>query len=176
MLDLLLILIALACAPYMVARMLRLPSPPSPRQIWRCVAPVVGPAAGLLLYGAKRLLAYDWQPQPHERPRWLRGEASSVFGSTSVELPADKTDRQTDERVSAASKRPAPPVVDRTRAGIIYTLLREGWTTSEMRPWLRGDNNTISAEIAEARKRLGLAAPERTLTVRDYRGEREIAL
>ena len=116
---------------------------------------------------------------------WLASFIAGAFRSFSVssvsvnQAPpngADEADRQTDKRVSAASMAPPPQQLDRSRSGMIYTLLRDGWTTSEMRPWLRGDNNTISAEINEAKKRLGLCEPERTIRVRDHAGEREIAL
>lgn len=118
--------------------------------------------------------------QAREEQRAREPKVSSVSVKLAQSSAADETDRQTDKRVSAASGQPTPQQVDRTRAGIIYTLVRDGWTTSEMRPWLRGDNNTISAEIAEARNRLNMASESRIIAVRTHengqRVERDIAL
>lgn len=99
----------------------------------------------------------------------------------SVELPSqtNQTKKQTDQqttRPSAISPKPPRFALDRTRSAVLEELLTCGWTITDLRREniLRGDNVTISQEVAEARKRLGLADPDRTLKIRDEKGERVI--
>lgn len=70
--ELILILLALACAPYMLARMLRLPAPPSPAELWAAVSPAIGPAVELLGYLVKRTVAFGWEPTVEEKPALIR--------------------------------------------------------------------------------------------------------
>lgn len=79
-------------------------------------------------------------------------------------------------RPSAISPKPPRLALDKTRAAVLEELLTHGWTITDLRREniLRGDNATISQEVAETRKRLGLADPDRTIKVRDEKGERVI--
>lgn len=99
----------------------------------------------------------------------------------SVELPSQtsrqttQTDRQT-TRPSVLPPKPPRFALDRTRQAVLDELLTHGWTITDLRREniLRGDNVTISQEVIETRKRLGLADPDRTLKIRDEKGERVI--
>jgi hypothetical protein len=64
--------------------------------------------------------------------------------------------------------------VDRTKAAVIELLVYSDWTTAEIRTVVKGENATIGAEVDAARKKLGVDPPERTLRVRDEKGERVI--
>ena len=77
LLELIILLLALCCAPYMLARALGLPKPPTPAALWHIVAPVVVPVVELLGYGFKRSIAYKWEPTPEDRPRLLHPYMSS---------------------------------------------------------------------------------------------------
>lgn len=109
---------------------------------------------------------------------------SNVWGDAplrSVELPSQtsrqtaQTDQQT-TRPSALPPKPPRFALDRTRQAVLEELLTHGWTITDLRREniLRGDNATISQEVIETRKRLGLADPDRTLKIRDEKGERVI--
>lgn len=112
---------------------------------------------------------------------WPLSRVSTRSAVRSVELPSQtsrqttQTDQQT-ARPSVVSPKAPRLAVDRTRAAVLEELLTCGWTITDLRREniLRGDNATISQEVAEARKRLGLADPDRTIKVRDEKGERVI--
>jgi hypothetical protein len=90
---------------------------------------------------------------------------------------ADKADRLADRPSVSADNLEVPRLqLDRTRAAVIEELLTHGWTVADLRREgiLRGDNGAIGAEIDAARKRLGIAPPDRTLRVRDSSGARVI--
>ena len=175
--DLVIVLIALIAAPYMLARMLKLPSPPSPRMIWRAVAPTIKPTLAIIGYLCKRALAYQWQPEPHEIPVWLRGDqVSSVSTMSSDE---NETDGRTDadgRSVPALYEAAERLQLDVSRRNTIDILVLAGGDVPKIRTIIKGANDAIGVEVAEARKRLGIEAPERTLMVRDHEGEREIAM
>lgn len=72
------------------------------------------------------------------------------------------TDRRADRlSVSAAIEKPPRLQLDRTRGALIEELLTLGWTMTDFRreQIFRGDNNKISAEVEDARQRLGISAP-----------------
>lgn len=96
-------------------------------------------------------------------------------------------DQDTDERTERTDGADEPSVsvvnqllsrleVDRTKAAVIELLVYSDWTTAEIRAVLKGENAAIGAEVDAARKRLGIAPPDRQLRVRDERGERLIPL
>src|SRR5687768_4809413 len=104
--DLFLVLLALACAPYMLARMLRMPEPPTPRALWAVVRPalvsawvvvwpIVRVGLGLLGYGLKRAFAFAWEPTEEEKPALLRGPRY-VIDEEGVITQDGQTDTQTD--------------------------------------------------------------------------------
>lgn len=109
---------------------------------------------------------------------------SSIWGNAPLHYvtPPAQTSRQTtqtDQQTARPSALPPQPprfALDRTRQAVIEELLTHGWTVTDLRREgvLRGDNDTISKEVAETRKRLGLADPDRTIKVRDEKGERVI--
>jgi len=94
--------------------------------------------AGLCrLYGVK-----DFQPAP-ARPAPLP--------------PPEPADRQTDRLADALLlAQTTPPTaadalrVDRTRTALIAVLVDSGWSVSEIRAVVKGDNTAISAEVAAA--------------------------
>lgn len=178
MLELLIILVALCCAPYMLAGMFRLTPPPSPPQLWRVVAPAVVPA--LVVTG--RVIAFSWyyvkpfmfhgyKRAPEERPR-----LSTVSSAHYVEQDADEAADEAADEVSALFEAARRLQVDRTRPAIIDTLLLAGWEPGAVRGAVRGDNNVVQAEINAARVRLGLKEPGRVIPMRDSNGTREVAL
>lgn len=112
---------------------------------------------------------------------WPLSRVSTRPPNHSVELPlqTNQTKKQTDQqttRPSAISPKPPRLALDKTRAAVLEELLTHGWTITDLRREniLRGDNATISQEVAETRKRLGLADPDRTIKIRDEKGERVI--
>lgn len=163
--ELILILLALACAPYMLARMLRLPAPPSPAELWAAVSPAVGPAIELLGYLVKRAIAFGWEPTEEELPRLLRPTRYVVSESGEI-TPDGQTDGQTDP-VSAPDSTIARLELDRTRAAVIDVLVQAGWDVGRIRATLKGDNGAIGTEVAAARERFGLDTPSRTIGVSD---------
>lgn len=85
--NLIVILLALACAPYMLARMFRLPAPPSPAILLRASWPMVlmllrafGLVLALLWYGFKRSAFYGWKHTPEDQPYLMRLITSSEEG------------------------------------------------------------------------------------------------
>lgn len=177
MIDLIIIFVALCAAPYMLAKMLKLPAPPSPRMIFSVIGPVFLGGLGLLGYLLKRAFAYQWQPEPHEVHHWVRGgEVSSVSITSSGESGTDtRTDGRTDP-VSALHEAAEELQLDRSRKSIIYILVLAGWDVGAVRAVLKGANDAIGVEVAEVRKQLGIDAPIRMIAVRDQSGEREIAI
>jgi hypothetical protein len=99
----------------------------------------------------------------------------SVKLSSQTDRQTTQTDQQT-ARLSAIPLERRRLALDKTRAAVLEELLTCGWTITDLRREniLRGDNDTISKEVAETRKRLGLSDPDRTIKVRDERGERVI--
>lgn len=96
-------------------------------------------------------------------------------GNISADEEADEqTNNQTDEG-SAIYDAIAYLQVDRTRIAIIDTLVRAEWSVDMIRKHLKGDTTIVTAEIAEAKRRLGITLSERTLTVSDNGQKREIA-
>lgn len=112
---------------------------------------------------------------------WPLSKVSTRPAIRSVELPSQtsrqttQTDQQT-TRLSVLPPKPPRFALDRTRQAVLDELLTHGWTITDLRREniLRGDNVTISQEVAETRKRLGLSDPDRTIKVRDEKGERVI--
>lgn len=88
----------------------------------------------------------------------------------------ERTDGTDEPRVSAVDPFFDRLQLDRTKTVVIEILVYSGWTTGEIRSILKGENAAIGAEVEAARQRLGIAAPERTLRVRDGRSERVIPL
>lgn len=98
----------------------------------------------------------------------------------SREKPQTAADQQTDRAdrpsVSADSLEVPRLQLDKTKTAIIELLVYNGWQAGEIRSVLKGDNGVIGTEVEAARKRLGIDLPERTLKVRDEKGERVISM
>lgn len=89
--------------------------------------------------------------------------------NTSVRVPSpDPTQTAPDQQTDGADRRASAGLsgdprhcpalrLDRTKAGLITTLVYNEWTVSEIRAALKGDNTVLGQEIAEARERLGMA-------------------
>lgn len=69
------------------------------------------------------------------------------------------TDEQTDEQTdqSAAVPMPLAPIaLDRSRKAVVKQLVQAGWSTSQIRAVVKGDNGEIGEEIREAKQALGM--------------------
>ncbi len=129
-------------------------------------------AGGLLTMGLVSMLI-GWLARVWDR---------IVNRSQVVASPAQTTDRQTDQ-----TDRQTNPVfagdewldrleVDRSKAALIELLVYSGWQVGEIRNVVKGDSTAIGVEVAAARQRLGIDPLERTLRVKDERGERVIPI
>lgn len=94
--------------------------------------------------------------------------------------PDGRTDGRTDAGILARTE--LPPVVaalrlDRTRAALIAVLVDSGWSVTEIRAVVKGENAAISAEVAEATNALaaGKTGARKPLIARDAQGERELS-
>lgn len=88
----------------------------------------------------------------------------------------ERTDEADGPSVSALLTSIGKMELDRTRAPIIELMVYSGWTTAEIRAVLKGENAALGAEVEATRKRLGVVTPDRTLRVKDEKGERMISL
>lgn len=91
-------------------------------------------------------------------------EGEPEAGQTTPDQQTDQTDRadgRGGNAVSVVQSEPPRFAVDRTRRAVLEELLTHGWTVTDLRREgiLRGDNVAISAEVAEARKSLGMEPP-----------------
>lgn len=143
----------------------------------------------ILFLGVLCVLGFMWLVS--RVARWTRGEAPLLPEwvsrvSVDVRPPGEKlpewfgkqttqTNRQTTHS-PAISRETRRLALDKTRAAVLEELLTCGWTITDLRREniLRGDSTTIGHEVAEVRKRLGLSDPDRTLKIRDEKGERVI--
>lgn len=81
-------------------------------------------------------------------------------------LSASSASRQTDSHgVSEALQWIERMRLDRTRITLIELMVYTGWPVGEIRGLLKGDNTVLSAEIEQARRRLGVAEPPRVIPV-----------
>jgi hypothetical protein len=175
--DTVILLLALVAAPYMLAGMLNLPSPPSPGILWRAIAPALRGALCLLWYVLKRGFAYGWQPEPHERPQWLRDDQVSSVSVASGNENDEKEWTDGDGRYVSALYEAADRLeLDVSRRNTIDILVLAGADIPKIRSIIKGENSTIGTEVTEARQRLGVEPPGRTIMVRDHEGKREIPL
>lgn len=67
---------------------------------------------------------------------------------------ADEADRQTADQVSGDARAGAALRLDRSKKAIVKALLLSGWTVSQIRGQLKGDNNVLSQEIMQVQKEL----------------------
>lgn len=99
------------------------------------------------------------------RPYPVRGEKPLTAGEhvpertrlVMSESPAKpQTDRQTDRDrpVSVAADDLTALRLDRTRAGVVKALVAAGWSASEIRGVVKGDNGDIGREVQAAREAL----------------------
>lgn len=86
----------------------------------------------------------------------------------------DQTDRPDRPSVSADDLRVGRLQLDRTKSAVIDVLVYNGWGVGDIRAVLKGDNGATGVEVDAARKKLGIEPPERTMRVRDEKGERVI--
>lgn len=96
-------------------------------------------------------------------------EVAEVSTVSADDYEEEDTDGQTDEqtdRVFALLDAFEQKQLDRTRALIIDSAVSSGWGVAQVRALIKGDTGAIGAEIAEARKRLGIDEPGRILTIR----------
>lgn len=96
--------------------------------------------------------------------------------SAPTERQTDQTDTADRPSVSADDLHVERLQLDRTKTALIEVMVYNGWGVGEIRAVLKGDNGTIGEAVDAARKKLGIDPPERTLRVRDEKGERLIAL
>lgn len=108
---------------------------------------------------------------------------SPVSPQTNPDQQTDEPDRRADTALSGDPKLCPALRLDKTKVGLITILVYNEWTVSEIRSLLKGDNTTMSQEIAEVRKNLGLAPPTeyrtpiagRATVARFYESDPELA-
>lgn len=112
--------------------------------------------------------AEDWLASGVSLRRYLAGErgVNDSMSVMSSDLPQTEPDQQTDEpdrradgALSGDPRLCSALQLDKTKVGLITVLVYNEWTVSEIRSLLKGDNTTMSQEIADVRKSLGLAPP-----------------
>lgn len=115
----------------------------------------------LLLLGVRQVTPF-WVAVFPGAVKYLGEKKESNEATPPADDQADKPDRRPDNALSGNSQKPPRLALDKTRQGLIEELLTLGWTVTDFRREgiFRGDNTTISQEVAEARKRLGMAPPE----------------
>lgn len=92
-----------------------------------------------------------------------------------VQTTAIQTDRQTVQTGQTDAEWVYQTLqLDRTRNGLLQSLVIVGWSTSEIRPLLKGDNNVLSEAIAALRadldqRRAAQAAPPEIIPTDDPR-------
>lgn len=169
LIGLLTILLAICCAPYMVAKWAGV-ALPSPRRMGSAIAPVVA----LGWYYLKPFIFHGYKQAPDSRPR-----LSIVSAADSVEadeIAPDDADRQQTDLAFALIAAFESKELDRTRAVIIDIAVRYGWNVGGIRGLVKGDSGAVGAEVATARERLGLKEPARTIPMRDSNGTREVRI
>lgn len=87
----------------------------------------------------------------------------------------EQTDRADRPSVSVDDLHVERLQLDKTKVAVIEVLVYNGWGTGEIRSMLKGDNGVTGTEVEAARKRLGIDPPERTMKVKDEKGERVIS-
>lgn len=109
------------------------------------------------------------------RRRYVVPEVSSIPVDDYVEEAQTEQTDEADRRSSALYDAADQLRLDRTRKVIIDTLLLAGWDVAEIRGQIKGDNNTLSAEINAARQRLGLTS-NRVLIIRQGGEARQVKM
>ncbi|NNJ13068.1 ATP-binding protein, partial [Chloroflexales bacterium ZM16-3] len=105
------------------------------------VSPVTGARRLLDLRGIDRVAAVAPQPSMAE----TRQTDEPLDTPAPVPHQAVQTDEQTDKQTDQFA---APPQ-SRTREDLVRTLVRQGWTVSQIRDVVKGDNTTISALVRQ---------------------------
>lgn len=164
MVDAALIILAMLCAYPMLYRATR--GPERSREHFATLRATFGP----MLVGAWWLLRKAAQPAIDHGPApWAYVE----------DEPAEPIVEQRD----AASVRPSAPsalvelaLLDigdrRDRSAALTLLVALGWTTAEIRSVVKGENAAIGADVDAARRRLGVEAPQRFVTIQGGKGGR----
>jgi len=113
-------------------------------------------------------LSRYWTLRPRET---VDTEPEASLTGDADQAADDRTDERTDRTTS-------PDIVqrllqvDRTRKGAVKAFVQAGWTVAQIRAVLKGENATISQEIAAAKAELESEPP---IVVRDHAGERLIS-
>lgn len=129
-----------------------------PRPIRQALQAGAGPAAHALADAVRAVARPAW--------RWMYAGLCRLYGvkdyaappaRTTAPPPAPPADRQTDRLADALLLAQTTPTtaadalrVDRTRTALIAVLVDSGWSVSEIRAVVKGDNTAISAEVAAA--------------------------
>jgi len=174
MLDLLVMALALVCAPPMIygvwaghQRQRGVDVPAFGALIARAWA-VVRPAVAVVGYLCKRALAHQWQPTEDEKPPLFRTTVTPAYVYDEAPLEPDEANRPQTDRVFALADAIDAKALDRTRAALIEALVSAGWPVGGIRGLLKGDSGAIGAEVEAAKLRLGIGAPPRTLRISEY--------
>jgi len=174
MLDLLVMLLALLCAPPMIygvwaghQRQRGVDVPAFGALIARAWA-VVRPAVVVVGYLCKRALAHQWQPTEDEKPPLFRTTVTPAYVYDEAPTAPDEANRPQTDRVFALTNAIDSKALDRTRAALIEALVVAGWAVGGIRALLKGDTGAIGAEVEAAKLRLGIGAPPRTLRISEY--------
>ncbi len=170
MLDLIVLVLALVCAPAMLYGVWagnerqRGRDVPAFGEVIAAGWSHIAPAVEVVGYVVKRAIAHQWRPEEHERPRLLRRDDAD-YDEPKRQEAADSANRPQTDQVFALTDAIQARSLDRTRLALIEACVREGWQVGAIRSLLKGDSGTIGAEVETVRQRLGLGA--RTVTVSD---------
>jgi len=174
MLDLLVMLLALLCAPPMIygvwagrQRQRGVDVPAFGALIARAWA-VVRPAVVVVGYLCKRALAHQWQPTEDEKPPLFRTTVTAAYVDDEAFSAPDEANRPQTDRVFALADAIDAKALDRTRAALIEALVGAGWAVGGIRGLLKGDTGAIGAEVEAAKLRLGISDAPRSVRVNEY--------
>jgi|GEM_PF-6921861 len=174
MLDLLVMLLALLCAPPMIygawagRQRQRGVDVPAFGALIAAAWAFVRPAVVVVGYLCKRALAFQWQPTEDEKPPLFRATLTTAYVDDEAPTAPDEANRPQTDRVFALADAIDAKALDRTRAALIEALVSAGWPVGGIRGLLKGDSGAIGAEVEAAKLRLGIGAPPRTLRISEY--------
>jgi len=174
MLDLLVMSLALVCAPPMIYGMWagrqrqRGVDVPAFGALIAAAWAFVRPAVVVVGYLCKRALAFQWTPTEDEKPPLFRATLTAAYVDDEAPTAPDEANRPQTDRVFALADAIDSKALDRTRAALIEALVSAGWAVGGIRGLIKGDTGAIGAEVEAAKQRLGINAPPRTLRISEY--------
>ena len=174
MLDLLVMSLALLCAPPMIYgvwaghQRQRGVDVPAFGALIAAAWAFARPAVVVVGYLCKRALAFQWTPTEDEKPPLFRATLTTAYVDDEAPTAPDEANRPQTDRVFALADAIDAKALDRTRAALIEALVSAGWPVGGIRGLIKGDTGAIGAEVEAAKLRLGISAPPRTLRISEY--------